>query len=84
MPTNPPSRPQPRLITPASGTSGPIYEYRGATIHSNGAGTNFVVSLTSHSGSPQASWGGLTHLGAAVRAIDLWLDTGKLPIDRGD
>jgi hypothetical protein len=73
-------KPEPRLVAPASDTTGPIYEYRGATIHSNAAGSNFVVSLASVSGAPQVAWGGLSHLDAAVAAIDAWLDAGELPM----
>jgi len=70
---------RPRITKPASSAGGPVYEYRGAVIHSNEKGTNHAFTLDGFFHGPRGYWGGLGHIDVVVGLADTWLDTGRLP-----
>ncbi|MBI0538989.1 hypothetical protein D9599_25895 [Roseomonas sp. KE2513] len=76
MPSDTPAAHKPRIVKPASGESGPVYNYRGALIGSNEKGTVWSFSLE---GFPGGGWSGLGNIDLIVRVVDSWCDTGKLP-----
>lgn len=79
MPSDASAAHKPRIVKPASGESGPVYNYRGAIIFSNEKGTVFNFGLDSFLHGPNDFWGGIGHIREVVRLVDAWLDTGKLP-----
>ncbi|WP_043839664.1 hypothetical protein [Muricoccus aerilatus] len=76
MPELKTKHPPPRVIAQIGGSGGPTYEYRGARIGSNEAGTVFSFSLV---GFPGGGWAGLGSIDMIVRLVDSWCDTGRLP-----
>jgi hypothetical protein len=79
MPSDTPAVHKPRIVKPASGESGPVYDYRGAVIYSNEKGTNYTFALEGFPHGPRGLSGSLGHLNVIVELVDAWLDAGKLP-----
>ena len=66
-------------MKPPVGESGPVFNYRGATIYSNAKLTNYTFALGGFPHGPRGLLGGIGHIDAIVALVDSWLDTGTLP-----
>jgi hypothetical protein len=78
MPSDSPAAHKPRIVKPTSAAGRPVYDCRGAVIHSNEKGTIYSFTLDGFPHGLRGYWGGFGHIDV-VDLVDAWLDTGRLP-----